>query len=81
MSQKRAFFDAPHPAALIVAGVLFAVMGFVLAPGLGPQGHRAIIDPFTASAPVWTVEAVMALVGLTFIVQGIGTILRRRGGR
>lgn len=52
MSQKRAFFDAPHPAALIVAGVLFAVMGFALAPELGPQGHRAVIDPFTASAPV-----------------------------
>lgn len=77
VSVKRKFFEVPHPVAEIVAGALFIVMGFILAPQLGPAGHRVVLDPFTQSAPVWIVEALMTVVGAVLIVQGVGTLARR----
>jgi membrane-bound ClpP family serine protease len=75
---RRNAFDVPHPWALIVAGIVFIIMGAVIAPTLGPPGHRSVIDPFTEFAPSSLIVIVMGAIGLWFIIQGAVTLLKRR---
>jgi hypothetical protein len=67
------FFNAKKPVVVIALGVVFIGFGVVIEPRLGT------VNAISHEIRTWLFGGILVLVGLIFIIQGIGTFLARGG--